>query len=981
MYLKFDRTKHTYFCFTLILSLLVLFFATFLLTFEKKESADAVKQIESYVSVFFNGDRKVWRQAVDDTYTVNGYTIYGANGDYGVDSGTSNRFDWSEAWVKKSSSDYYETSIATADLGTPSGVQFKVFYNNFRSEYYNYSVQVQYSGKDRVYQTIHNGTLSSNGQIFDIGSKVSSLINSLICCRAYFNVTPKSFPVKFYTSINKQQKDLLSSSYSWEYGEIYWIDSSITNAVKSKNYTGYHWDKENTWWDGDFKQQTSDGSIVMYTKDDCKFYANFVPNTYTITYDGNGATGGSTASSSHTYDSSKTLSKNGFEKEGYHFVGWSISRNGSKAYSDGQSVKNLTSTNGGTVTLYAKWELIDYSISYTLNGGSHGVNHPTTATYNNVINISNPTRTGYKFTGWSATTSSGLNTTTAKSGTSNSLTALTKWDGTATKNTYFANLATTNNGKVSLTANWTKNGITATLYQNYYSGDSTTIPPPISEYYVPGGTKLLRLADQPTRTGYSFKGWNTKDDGSGKYYTSETDFNDLSEVEAGHCVETANAGQISFNLYAIWEANEYSVNVNIYNPNGVEEYTSNINGTFTLRDDEGNVITGLYNEPSDHYITFGKNWQVYDIVAGTGRKLRTTNPVTCGGGLTMSENNGVYTFTCTGTSGHTINIYMEYISYKIAFNGNGSTGGSMDTIENVKYDSDQKLTANGFIKAGYVFTGWNTKADGSGESYDDEESVNNLTTTNGDIVTLYAQWQKTIASDIESTYSTAGTYYINTAADLAKLIYTTENKDVGNGYIFIQTANIDLSNLTYLPIGRLNSFSATYDGQGYTISGLRTYNGTDANGDYLETNGGLFANASGATVKNIIIENAEIYGQNAGIIAGIGNSNTNISNCIVGGTVNGTKVGSIIGNGNGAKISVCLAKGVNTTSFAGGSASIDSCIYEINNTNKTRGKSSTFTKYSEWIYPSNFAYPMPKAFMWYPYPELTKESLNTWINR
>ena len=259
----------------------------------------------------------------------------------------------------------------------------------------------------------------------------------------------------------------------------------------------------------------------------------------------------------------------------------------------------------------------------------------------------------------------------------------------------------------------------------------------------------------------------------------------------------------------------------------------------------------------------------------------------------------------------------------------------------------------------------------------------------GTKITLYAQWQSTIASDIKSTFETAGTYYISTAEDLAKLIYTTENKDVGNGYTFIQTANIDLSGLTYLPIGRLNSFSGTYDGQGNIISGITTYNGKDANKNYLETNGGLFANASGAKIKNVIIENATIYGQNAGIVAGSGNSSTAISGCIVSGDVNGTNKGSIIGNGNeanisvgnggGVKISVCLAKGVNIASFASGSASIDSCIYELNNTNKTRGKSSTFNKYNEWIYPSNFTYPMPKAFMWYPYPELTKDSLNSWI--
>ena len=74
---------------------------------------------------------------------------------------------------------------------------------------------------------------------------------------------------------------------------------------------------------------------------------------------------------------------------------------------------------------------------------------------------------------------------------------------------------------------------------------------------------------------------------------------------------------------------------------------------------------------------------------------------------------------------------------------------------------------------------------------------------------------------------------------------------------------------------------------------------------------------------------------------------------------------------------MCLAKGVNIASFAGGSANVDSCIYELNNGN--RGQSGTFTKYSEWIYPPNFAYPMPKAFMWYPGAELSADSLNKWL--
>lgn len=84
-------------------------------------------------------------------------------------------------------------------------------------------------------------------------------------------------------------------------------------------------------------------------------YAIWKPNTYTVTYKANGGTG-TTANSSHTYDTAKALSANGFKRTGYTFLGWSTNSAASSAtYSDRQSVKNLTALNGGTITLYAVW--------------------------------------------------------------------------------------------------------------------------------------------------------------------------------------------------------------------------------------------------------------------------------------------------------------------------------------------------------------------------------------------------------------------------------------------------------------------------------------------------------------------------------------------------------------------------------------------------------------------------------------------------
>jgi uncharacterized repeat protein (TIGR02543 family) len=87
-------------------------------------------------------------------------------------------------------------------------------------------------------------------------------------------------------------------------------------------------------------------------------YAQWAANTYTITYNGNGNTGGSTPSSNHTYDTPKELTQNGFIKTGYTFVGWATSASGNVEYSDKQSVSNLTVVSGGAVPLYAQWKKI-----------------------------------------------------------------------------------------------------------------------------------------------------------------------------------------------------------------------------------------------------------------------------------------------------------------------------------------------------------------------------------------------------------------------------------------------------------------------------------------------------------------------------------------------------------------------------------------------------------------------------------------------
>ncbi|MBE6985751.1 MAG: MBL fold metallo-hydrolase, partial [Ruminococcaceae bacterium] len=76
-------------------------------------------------------------------------------------------------------------------------------------------------------------------------------------------------------------------------------------------------------------------------------------------------THGSTAPSTHYFAEAKTLSKNGYERPGYTFAGWSATKGATAAtYTDAQSVTNITNTPGATVVLYAVWVKDSYPSTY-----------------------------------------------------------------------------------------------------------------------------------------------------------------------------------------------------------------------------------------------------------------------------------------------------------------------------------------------------------------------------------------------------------------------------------------------------------------------------------------------------------------------------------------------------------------------------------------------------------------------------------------
>ena len=89
--------------------------------------------------------------------------------------------------------------------------------------------------------------------------------------------------------------------------------------------------------------------------------------------------------------------------------------------------------------------------------------------------------------------------------------------------------------------------------------------------------------------------------------------------------------------------------------------------------------------------------------------------------------------TVTGTAD------LSAFPYTVKFNANGGTGTMAN--QSFTYGTSKALTANAFTRAGYAFQGWATSASG-GTVYNDKQKVQDLTTTSGAVVNLYAVWKE-----------------------------------------------------------------------------------------------------------------------------------------------------------------------------------------------------------------------------------------------
>lgn len=102
-----------------------------------------------------------------------------------------------------------------------------------------------------------------------------------------------------------------------------------------------------------------------------------IANKYKVAYHANGGMGSANPQNA-TYGRNLTLNTGeNFRRTGYTLTGWNTKSDGSgTAYALGEVTKNLTTTNGGTVILYAQWTLNILTVQYDANGGRGGRNAP-----------------------------------------------------------------------------------------------------------------------------------------------------------------------------------------------------------------------------------------------------------------------------------------------------------------------------------------------------------------------------------------------------------------------------------------------------------------------------------------------------------------------------------------------------------------------------------------------------------------------------
>ena len=471
-------------------------------------------------------------------------------------------------------------------------------------------------------------------------------------------------------------------------------------SVSIPSRTGYTFVQYNSQRDGlgvMYYDNNGNGTINCDIYNPTTLYAIWKANSYTIKYDTNKPTSassnvtGTTSNSTHTYDATKSLSKNNYYLKGWTFVGWSKVKNGTVAYADGQEVKNLTAIDGDTVTLYAIWKANTYKVSYNANQPKNasktvsGSVLDTTHTYDVSSNLRNNaySLTGWTFTGWSTNPDANV----AKYKDKASVKNLTDADGDV----------------VTLYAIWKANTYSIAYDSNKPLKASNNAVGNMSNSKVTYDTDSTLPNNTYSITGWTFAGWSINNDGN-------IDFKDNATIK-NHLTSTDGD---TVTLYAIWKENTYNIS---FDTNG---------GSFM------DSIQAKYDN----------NISTINIPTRKGYNFLGFFTVKNGKGTKYYNEDGTSTITYRTTNDINLYAYWTPIHYNIELYSNGSYVGVIKNVEygklNLPSDIDLKI-----YKTNFNFVGWNIYDDQNWSMYNaNKDYTVGLATIDGDTTTLYAAWME-----------------------------------------------------------------------------------------------------------------------------------------------------------------------------------------------------------------------------------------------
>ena len=489
------------------------------------------------------------------------------------------------------------------------------------------------------------------------------------------------------------------------------ITKPTTNPTKT-GYTFIGWTYNGAAWD--FESGTMPAS-------DITLVASWEINVYTVTF-----TADDTVQSEAEYlHGAKVTRPVDPVKDGYTFLGW---------YAEGsETAYDFTAAVTGNLALTAEFELIKYTITYVLNGGTNGANPETyTVEMKEPITLNAPSRTGYTFAGWFDADENGSQITAVAGGKTGNITLYARWTAntytvvfnanggdnamggltltydvaeqltecTLIRNGYtFAGWATSENGEIAyldgatvinlasesgeevmLYAVWTANSYTVT-----FDGNEGTVQG-IGSKQVTFGSAYGTLPTA-TRTGYTFLGW----------FTAQTDGE---KVEAQTLVATFE----SHTLYAQWEAIEYTITY--YDTDGADGTETQ---TFTYADED--FAGAVLNSYSRDGYTFN-GW------------------ATSEGGYVAYADKALLSTLALPTDGKEVHLYAVWTAntYKVTFD---SDGGTAVTGQTVAYGGKVSEPAHP-TKEGHTFLGW---------TYNGETWTFESDTMPAENIELVAQWK------------------------------------------------------------------------------------------------------------------------------------------------------------------------------------------------------------------------------------------------